>query len=248
MITTRPRCLAVTATLALLGATALYPAGPGAAAALNTCAKPAPNRITATPATYPRTVSLTFDDGPSAYTSQFLAVLKRYKVHGTFFLKGANVVINPALARQVVREGHVIGNHTFSHLEMPTLDKAAQADEMDRGSAAIIAATGRRPCYYRSPRGHATATTQQLAVARRMTAVQWSIDTDDWSQPARVDKAFEKHIYDDATSTRKHPIILMHDGGGAPLYRGNTVRALDDIIRYYKVRGYVFTDPMGHRI
>ncbi|MFI7597160.1 polysaccharide deacetylase family protein [Actinoplanes sp. NPDC049681] len=246
MITAWSRRVAATVTLILAGVAASHPGS--AAAAPATCARALPDRLTTTPATYPKTISLTFDDGPSAYTPQFLEVLKGHKVHGTFFLKGANVVTYPELARRIVREGHAIGNHTYSHPEMPPLSKAEQAAEMDRATAAIIAATGERPCLYRSPRGHATSTTQELAVARRMTAVQWTIDTDDWSQPRRPDKAFEKHIYDDATTTRNHPIILMHDGGGAPLYRGNTVRALDDIIRYYKSRGYVFTDPTGRRL
>ncbi|MEV4636244.1 polysaccharide deacetylase family protein [Actinoplanes sp. NPDC049548] len=246
MTSTRPRRLAAALALTLVGATASWAAP--AAAAPTSCGKPLPARITATPVTYAKTVSLTFDDGPSAYTPRFLEVLKSYKVHGTFFLKGANVEANPDLARRIVREGHAIGNHTYSHPEMPPLTRTAQAAEMDRATDAIIAATGKRPCLYRSPRGHATPTTQKLALARKMTAVQWTIDTDDWGQPRHPDKAFEKHIYDDATTTRKHPIILMHDGGGAPLYRGNTVHALDDIIRYYQARGYVFTDPLGRRL
>src|SRR3712207_1810742 len=72
--------------------------------------------LTGTPATAPRTVALTFDDGPSAnWTPQVLDILRRNRVKATFFLVGADVERFPDVARRIAREGHTIGNHSWDH-------------------------------------------------------------------------------------------------------------------------------------
>lgn len=73
----------------------------------------------------PMALALTFDDGPSPlYTPQILAVLRRYGVKATFFMLGANVEKCPSTVRQIVDEGHTLGNHTWSHPNLDTLPPA----------------------------------------------------------------------------------------------------------------------------
>jgi peptidoglycan/xylan/chitin deacetylase (PgdA/CDA1 family) len=249
----------VTASAALAGVLAVP-----AASAASSCPLPRIGVLRSTPATYPRTVALTFDDGPGPYTPKILAVLRAKKVHATFFETGLHVAANPAMARRVVVEGNRIGNHTYTHPQytvpgMKAFDRmsaSAQAKELDSTTSAIRAATGALPCFFRGPGGHQFgATTQSLVRARHMANVYWSEVTGDSAQPGSYSAASVSAYVALATVRRSspdHPIILMHDGNATPKtnpnrYRGNTVAALPKIIDYYRARGFVFTDPSGHR-
>jgi peptidoglycan/xylan/chitin deacetylase (PgdA/CDA1 family) len=68
-----------------------------------------------TPATCPKTVALTFDDGPSPYTMQVLEILDLHGAYATFFVTGAHVAGRPEVARAIVAAGHAVGNHTYTH-------------------------------------------------------------------------------------------------------------------------------------
>jgi peptidoglycan/xylan/chitin deacetylase (PgdA/CDA1 family) len=215
------------------------------------CPTPAKSVLTATPATRARTVALTFDDGPTAHTPAVLAALRRHGVRGTFFVIGKHVNSQTAYGRQAVADGHVIGNHSWSH---PTpskggafnrLSASTQAAEMDQTTAAIRSKLGVTPCFFRAPGGATSATTVSLARKRGMTVANWTYDSLDWRSPQRADRAFQSAIYTRSASTRsRHPIVLMHDGGTTQ-YRGNTAAALDRVIPFYLKNGYTFTDPAG---
>jgi uncharacterized protein with LGFP repeats len=195
-------------------------------------------------------VALTFDDGPSPqWTYQVLDILRAHGVKATFFLLGGNVAAHPEVARRIVAEGNLIGNHTYSHPNLDLLSTAAQASEIDRTTQAIGAATGVRPCFFRGPGGsHHGASVQQLAWDRGMTIAGWSKDTLDWTTPLQLSPAFSDTIVARATlPLAAHPTILMHDGSPGN-YRQNTVNAVDRIISFYASRGYAFTDPAGRSI
>ncbi len=99
-------------------------------------------------------VALTFDDGPrDPDTAQILDVLRDHGVVATFFLIGENVARHPGLARRIVREGHAIGNHSFTHRSLPTLADAQIRAEIERAAEAIRRATGLRPWLLRPPYG-----------------------------------------------------------------------------------------------
>ncbi len=216
-------------------------AAPAAAAG---CPAAASSVLYRTPATRAKTVSITIDDGPTAYTGQILDVLRRSGVKATFYFIGENVRRDPALARRAAREGHVIGNHSWNHPNMTTLGRAAQARQMDRTSAEIRKATGVTPCHFRGPGGATDRTTLALARARRMTIAHWTYSTQDWRQADRLSPVQQRRIVSLGTGSDPHPIVLMHDGG--PMnYRANSIAALDDLVRWYRDRGYVFTDPAG---
>lgn len=221
--------------------------GPAAAATLPGCPTPKGQRITNTPATFPKTVSLTFDDGPNPdWTPQVLAALARHHVHGTFFMIGDRAAQHPDLLQKVVDAGHVIGNHTWNHPTagngMYDLTRQQLVTELDPTSAMIRNETGRPVCFFRAPQGKdQTATIHELARARGMTVTAF-YSASDYQQPGQLDPTWVSLIEQRLENLGNHPILLMHDGGG---FRGNTVAALDAIITWYAERGYVFTDPAG---
>ena len=243
-------------------------AGIGAAQATQTaeavtgCARPSAGVFKATPATYAKTVALTFDDGPGPWTSQIVSVLKAKGVHATFFETGNHASANPAMSRLVVATGNLIGNHTYNHPQftipgMKAFDlmtTSSQTAELNFTTWAIQNATAETPCFFRGPGGHQFgATTQSLVKARNMWNIYWSQATGDSAQPGAWNAtAINRYVYMATTGriNANHPIILMHDGEATPgqnpnAYRGNTVAALPRIIDWYKARGYVFTDPSG---
>jgi peptidoglycan/xylan/chitin deacetylase (PgdA/CDA1 family) len=241
-------------TAALSAAALLAPDASPVAAPAEAAACPAPKSyvVKTTPATRPKTIALTFDDGPTYNTPAILNVLKRHGVKATFFVIGKHVDSQTRYGRQAVAEGHVIGNHTYSH---PTPSKGGafnkltakqQAYEMDQTTTRIKSKLGVTPCFFRAPGGADSGTTTlKLARARGMSVVNWTYDSQDWRSPQYASTSFQNTIYANSASTRSaHPILLMHDGGSTQ-YRGNTAAALDRVIRYYKARGYVFTDPNG---
>src|SRR5262245_34621733 len=106
--------------------------------------------------TQPR-VALTFDDGPGRHTARLLEVLAARGVRATFFLVGREVAARPGLVRAQFTAGHAIGNHSFTHPDLTTLDPTELAEEIDSTSEAIVTTTGRRPTLARPPFGATNA-------------------------------------------------------------------------------------------
>jgi peptidoglycan-N-acetylglucosamine deacetylase len=174
-----------------------------------------------------RRIALTFDDGPSIYTPQVLAVLDDYGVHGTFFEIGEQVGPLAATSRKVIRDGDVIGDHTWSH---PVLTAANTADQIRPTQKAIHAATGFRPCLLRPPYGTAPPAVVGIARSLGLLTIQWDVDPQDWARPG-ADVIAQRVL------AAVHPgaIVIMHDGGGD---RSETVDALGTIVPTLLARGY----------
>ncbi len=201
-------------------------------------------------ATHARNVALTIDDGPSpAWTPQVLDILKANHIGATFFVIADNVWDSPSLVRRAIAEGSLVGNHTSTHPTLTALDAAAQGEQLDVATEAILWAGAPAPCFFRAPGGHFDSTTLALARARGMTMTQWSNDPRDWDNPSPPpNTAFQQSIVQGAAApVYDHPIVLLHDGSPGN-YRQNTVNALQSIISSYHSRGYVFTDPMGRSL
>src|SRR5262249_32084192 len=99
-------------------------------------------------------IALTFDDGPNdPYTSQILAVLKANNVKATFFMIGKNIERSPETAKAVAADGHVIGNHSYSHPDMIFSINSQVREELERGDVAIQKMIGVRPRLFRPPFG-----------------------------------------------------------------------------------------------
>ena len=175
-----------------------------------------------------RKVALTFDDGPSDYTSAVLRILHRTRVRATFFVIGQEIGGREGLLREALRQHNEIANHTAHHSYSP-----GHAD-IRATSRLIERATGFRPCLFRQPGagGPGAWTPSAVAAADRagLVTIGWDVDPADWSTPG------SGAIYSRVVgAARAGSIVLMHDGGGN---RGQTVAALPDIIRTLRRRGY----------
>lgn len=227
---------------ATLGATAvtLVPTGPVQAAG---CPTPAGSPIYAAPGPG-RTVALTFDDGPGPETAKVLAILRRYNVRATFFVVGSNVNARPSVARQVVADGHLVANHSFSHPSFATLSSAQQGRQLDAASTAIVGAVRTRPCWFRPPYGAMNAATVPTARSRGMSTVIWNVDTRDWAAGTTLNSADYLAIRARARAGTRlaHPMVLMHDGGAS---RPNMLHELPGIITWYRSHGYRFVGLDG---
>ena len=179
-----------------------------------------------------RAVALTFDDGPSPYTSEFLKILKDEKVKATFFLVGVQVQKYPDLVRREVKAGMTLGNHSFSHPTRPPFARtspAKAADEIERAQR-IIKAAGGKPKLFRPPGGSFSTATTQLVRKHRLRTVMWSVDPKDWRRgrsAASIASAVLANI-------EPGSIVVMHDGGPNV---ANTLAALPAIIRGIRARG-----------
>lgn len=172
-------------------------------------------------------VALTFDDGPWTDTPQFVSTLERLHVQATFFMIGRQITGDSALLTREVRDGDVLGNHTFTHPYLTrTGDAASQLSQTD---SVIEHAAGYRPCVFRPPYGDYDAAVVQTARSEGLTAILWNVDPSDYSLPgtstivARV-----------LAQVQPGSIILMHDGGGP---RTETLAAVPQIVAALRRRG-----------
>ena len=123
-------------------------------------------------------VALTFDDGPSPkYTPLLLDGLKERNVRATFFLLGQNVKENQELVQRMQAEGHLLGNHTYNHVQLNKIPETTARQEILKTNNEIYEATGKYPEYMRPPYG---AWKKNMELCVEMLPVFWDIDTLDW--------------------------------------------------------------------
>jgi len=182
----------------------------------------------------PRLVALTFDDGPSPYTNAILAVLRRNKVHATFFALGTQVRKYPSMSRKIVREGHRLGDHSWNHPDLTRLSNADARSQVTRTRDQIQATTHVTVTAFRFPYGSSNARTRDIVRRCHLRIVGWNVDPQDWAEPAP--STITSRILDAVRPGRTN-IVIMHDGGGN---RRNTIASLDNTIRALKKRGYHF--------
>lgn len=178
-------------------------------------------------------IALTFDDGPNpSNTPQILAILKKYQVHATFFDLGRLVKLYPDLARQEIAGGHVVGDHTWSHPNLPFLTPNAIRAQIKDTYDAIQQVTGEGPIFFRPPYGDLSVQTLKIVNNFGLSTVIWNNDARDWSLPGTAQ--IERGVL---SSVRNGTIILLHDGGGNRL---QTIGALPTIIEHLRARHFRF--------
>lgn len=183
-------------------------------------------------ATSEKVVALTFDDGPDPeYTPRVLAILKRYSIHATFFQEGCMVQRYPELARDVVAQGHVIGNHTYSHPYLAKLSPQAVHKEIDTCEKCIEDNVGISTTLFRPPRGDWNPTIYKETVRGHDHLILWSVALEHHDIPTA--QAMAQRVL---KKVRPGDIILMHDGETPP--RETTVQALPLLIEGLRKRGY----------
>ncbi|MFG1664787.1 polysaccharide deacetylase family protein [Streptomyces sp. Y7] len=186
-----------------------------------------------------RRMVLTFDDGPDArYTPHILDTLREYDIRAMFFVCGEMVAENPDLVARMADEGHVVGNHTWSHPLLTQLGRRAIRREMERTSDVIEKSYGERPAWFRAPYGAWNRTAFQLGAELGMDPLAWTVDTLDWTTPGT--RAIVNRVESGAAPG---VVVLSHDAGGD---RSQSVTAL----RFYLPRlldaGYHLTVPERH--
>ncbi|HEX9199929.1 MAG TPA: glycosyltransferase [Acidobacteriaceae bacterium] len=198
---------------------------------------------------HPKEVALSFDDGPDpAWTPKILDILKKNNVSGTFFMIGELAENNIGLVRRVYREGHEIGNHTFTHPDISEISNASLDLELNLTERLFAAEIGVQPLYFRPPYSidQEPDTNDQAAPAERIQSLGYvivgdKIDTDDWDEHPRkttqeiIDSVFQQMNEMQNRSWMRGSIILLHDGGGD---RSVTVAALPALIKALRDRGF----------
>ena len=178
-------------------------------------------------------IALTFDDGPAPqYTEAILAVLRRYHVKATFFMLGRWVQQYPDLAREVVADGHAVGDHTWSHADLTQLSESQAMQELTSTRDIIQQVTGVKTTLFRPPYRAYNRQILDLAFSLHLSTILWSIDPHDWEKPG-VGPIISTAL----GNAQNGAIILMHDGGGD---RSQTVEALPKIIEQLQAQGFTF--------
>ncbi len=177
---------------------------------------------------------LTFDNGyENGYTAKVLDVLKAKKVPVVFFVTGHYVKDQPELLKRMVKEGHLIGNHSWSHPDMTRISDSAIRKELDQVQKAVAEVTGQKEMrYLRPPRGIFSERTLAVSHQAGYVSVFWSLAYKDWDIHAQ--KGW-KYAYDNVVA-QLHPgaVILLHS-----VSRDNA-EALGSIIDAARKQGYEF--------
>ncbi|MER5936646.1 polysaccharide deacetylase family protein [Streptomyces sp. NPDC001928] len=186
-----------------------------------------------------RTMVLSFDDGPDArYTPRILDTLREYDVRAMFFVCGEMVADNKDLVARMADEGHVVGNHTWSHPLLTRLGRGRIRKEMERTCDIIEESYGERPAWFRAPYGAWNRATFQLGAELGMEPLAWTVDTLDWTTPGT--RTIVGRVEDGAAPG---VVVLSHDAGGD---RSQSVRALRTYLPQLLDAGYHVTVPRRH--
>ncbi|MEV8531324.1 polysaccharide deacetylase family protein [Streptomyces sp. NPDC051211] len=183
-----------------------------------------------------RSMVLTFDDGPDPrYTPGILDTLAQYGARAMFFVCGEMATLHRDLVRRIAAEGHVIGNHTWTHPLIPRLSRPALAAEISQTSDVVQQTTGQPPLWFRAPYGAWNRAAFEIGAELGMEPLAWTVDTLDWKEPgagtiiSRVLKGAGPGV-----------IVLSHDAGGD---RAQSVSALRAYLPQLIDRGYEMALP-----
>jgi peptidoglycan/xylan/chitin deacetylase (PgdA/CDA1 family) len=179
-----------------------------------------------------RVVALTFDDGPSTYTPQVMAILEQYHVPATFFEVGYEVVAHPTMSADLAAAGFSVQDHTWDHPNLTILPVSQYPFQIDQTQNLISAVTGRAPVCVRPPYDAWNGTTLQQLASRGLTTMSYSVDSIDYQHPG-----VQAIVNAVVGSSFPGAVIGLHDGGGD---RSQTVAALPQIISQLSARGYGF--------
>ena len=194
----------------------------------------------------PKTVALTFDDGPHPkYTEQMLAILRKYGIKATFFELGQNlgtidangtVKLGPTaeVARKVLDAGHLIANHSYSHPVLPKLPDAQRESEIDRTNLLLAKVMGHNTDLFRAPYGARNKEILAQVTGEGMKSVMWNVDSLDWADP--IPESIAMRVLHELNQTHKG-IVLFHD------VHKQGVMALSPVIEELLRQDYTFLAP-----
>lgn len=183
-------------------------------------------------------IALTYDDGPNdPHTLRLLEVLARHEVRATFFLIGRFVRQRSDIVREIVRAGHVVGNHTFTHPLLIFKNESEIYREITDCRSALHDAVGEHSNLFRPPFGGRRPAVLRIARGLGMKPVMWNVTGYDWNAPPAA--VIERKV---ARQIRGGDVVLLHDGGHKQMGadRAQTVLATDRLLSNYKAEGYEF--------
>lgn len=174
-----------------------------------------------------RKIAITFDDGPHpSYTAQLLDGLKERGIHATFFVTGEHAEANPEIIKRMQEEGHLIGNHTYSHIQLTEKNREIFREELIRTNEIIEEITGEEVQYVRPPYG---SWDKSFEKELNMFPVLWNVDPLDWC--SKNVACITKKI---VSKAEENDIILMHDYYETSVTAA--LRAIDELME----GGYTF--------
>jgi peptidoglycan/xylan/chitin deacetylase (PgdA/CDA1 family) len=172
-------------------------------------------------------VALTFDDGPSKYTAEIVALLEKYDVHATFFQLGNLMTSYPEAEKAIMDQGSEISSHTWDHRNLTKLSASEIRDELNNTNSTIESISGSKSTLFRPPYGSMNSSVKSIAKELDLIAVLWSVDPEDWRYK-NADK-----VYNNIMSNLKDgDIILCHD-----IY-SSTQKAMERVIPDILAQGY----------
>ena len=183
-------------------------------------------------------LALTYDDGPNdPHTLRLLEVLAKHNVKATFFLIGRYVEQRPGIVREVVNEGHVVGNHTFSHPNLVFASARQTRTQLQECQQAITQAIGQHSPLFRPPFGGRRPGTLRIARSLGLAPVMWNVSGQDWKgySADEIKQRIRRQL-------RGGDVILLHDGSHIDMGvdRSQTILATDLLILDAKSEGFEF--------
>lgn len=177
-------------------------------------------------------VLITVDDAPRGdSTEKLLDLFDRYHVRAIWFLNGIYAVKHPELVKKIVEHGHLLGNHTWSHPKLRTLDDATTVKEIVGLNDWIERTVGVRPAFFRPPYGMMSDTAKAVVAQEQMQMMNWSVGSRDWE--LKDVSAISREVLDHAGPGAN---ILFHD-------KPVTAEAMETILKTLSERGYRFPAP-----
>lgn len=176
-------------------------------------------------------VALTFDDGPDIeVTQKILKILREKQVPATFFVTGKMVQAYPHMLKQIYEDGHVIGNHSWSHPQLTKISSKEVERELKRTNEIIEKVIGKKVRLFRPPYGATNANVQKLIREKGLLIINWSVDTNDWrgNSGAEIEQIVKQQVSHGG-------IILQHNAGNK---LQGTIDALPKIINFLKNQDY----------
>jgi len=198
------------------------------------------SRIFGTALTAPRRpgeIALTFDDGPNPeWTPRLLDMLAKHDVKATFFMLGKFASVQPELVRRVAAEGHVIGDHSWSHPKLSYCRAHRIEDELKQTKDALEQIVGSPVRFFRPPHGARRPAVFRIARDLRLETVLWNAMTNDWVEPStdKIVATLSKRV-DAHTRIGQATNIVLHDGNHREAVgkRGPSVAAAETLLKRY---------------
>jgi peptidoglycan/xylan/chitin deacetylase (PgdA/CDA1 family) len=185
----------------------------------------------------PGEIALTFDDGPNPeWTPRLLEILARHEVKATFFMLGKFAEAQTELVRRVAAEGHLIGDHSWSHPKLSKCSAKRIEEELKRTKGALEQIVGLPVGFFRPPFGARRPAVFRIARELGLEPVLWNAMTNDWKEPSAEKIAATLGENVDALARRGYAAnIVLHDGNHRETAgkRGPSVKAAEMIVERY---------------